>query len=182
MFLRFFRNSFFIAVLFMLWPGVLAAQDDVLGQMTPDGPKGRYSKEQGLELALQHVRGEVLSDDIIRNDDHTYYEYTIQVPDGSIYEVEMNADTGGLYKIEVVRLSEAPKLPVTLLGESYARALAVSLMDDKERGVSKPKVLKTDFGAYEKKFAYFFTVKKTPREAEIIIDAVDGDILSYERR
>lgn len=149
-------------------------------EFVPEGPRGRWSVEQGRGAALRHIQGEIVATDIEREDDHVYYEYTIQQGDGSIYEVEINAANGNLYEIEIEHLSDNPRYPAGVIEDDYARVVAKSHVMKGESRVFKPKIKSSTIGVYERNLVYDVRIKRGVDMHRVFVDAFAGKVLESE--
>lgn len=144
------------------------------------GPKGRFTTEQSEEIALRAVPGEVLGRDSYWENDRFYSVHKIQVPDGSIYEVEVNTLIGEVYEIEIEYLAPGARLPMALMPENVARTMATSYVQSNEPGKIKAKAQGIVLSVLNQKPVYEVTVKKSVHQYKVVMDAIDGEILSSE--
>lgn len=149
-------------------------------EFVPEGPRGRWSLEQGQVAALRVVRGEVIATDIEREDDHVFYEYTIRQADTSVFEVEVNAANGKIYEIEAEYLSENPKLPAGIIGEELARSVAMDYVVQKGKGRLKPKIKHAHIDIYERELVYDVLVRKGVRQYKVFVGAFSGKVEEFE--
>lgn len=168
---------FLTFLIFMMMAFPIAAQTAEEEEFVPEGPRGRWSIDQAQPRALSFIRGEVLHTDIEREDDHVYYEYLIEQPDGSIFEVEINASNGELYEIEVEKLVPGARLPRGIIERAVAEEVARKYALEKARGSFKSKVRDFQVKAHNRDLVYDVTIDKSLRSYSVIIDAFDGDVI-----
>ena len=173
-------RKFCFVLVFCAFVGVSAGAQAEEDELVPEGPLGRYTIEQGQELALHYLWGEVLKTDMYRNQRLVFYEYTIQTRDGSIYEVEINALSGEIYRVEVVSLSDKPRYPYGMIEGDLAQEIAVSDVDEHGKGRLKPKFLDMEITVFERKLVYQVRVKKSVRTYKVFVDAFSGEVVGLE--
>ena len=159
---------------------VAEAEDDL--PESGSGALGRFTLEEAQAYALRVMSGEVIGTDVEREQgDQVFYEYLIRRPDGSIFEVEIDATSGELYEIEVERLGRDPIMPFETLSPDAMEAIAVSYVREKSNRVLRIRVVDERRTVYQRKLAHLYDIKQSSKVYRVIIDAIDGRILSHER-
>lgn len=172
---------FVFAVFFLVLPAALAAEMplDEKDKMVGEGPKGRFTQEQAQEIALGVVPGEVKSAEGWWRDDRYYVGIVILREDGSIFDVEINTLTGQVQDIAIDNLVSGSPLPMDVIAQNIAEAVAVSHVNDKAHGAAKAEVLKSQIIVHERRPVYRVEVKKLVHVYEVLVNAVTGKIKSF---
>lgn len=166
------------------------AQDDAAigadGQLVeevivPAGAKGRFTAEQAQIFALRKVPGELLETSVRRDGDRYYHQYKILAGDQSIYTVEINALSAEVSTIYINSLSANPVLPMAVVPKETAELAAQTYIAENELGVRKPKILSTTLGVRFQNPVYIVKVKQSGRVYNVVVAAVDGDVISAEQ-
>ena len=157
------------------------AQEVFEEEIVPDGPRGRYSIEQGEIFALRVISGEVLERDIDRDENRWFYEYTIRTPDESVYQVDINAQNGDLANIYVDQLSPDPVIPLLLIPADTVENIALSNIQRKTSSSLKVRVQSSVLTTFNSKLAYTIELKQSARFYRVVVDALNGDVLDSRR-
>ncbi len=165
----------------LLWSLPVMAQDRAQEELGA-GPKGRYSEQQALEIALRAVPGAVLSTDGWWENDRFFLGFKILRADNSIFEVEVNTLSGKVQNIEVEYLAEGATFPGRLIAQSVADLAALSHIQGETTGRAKAKILSSYIVVHERKPAYRVEVKKSARVYGVLVDAVSGKIISAKKQ
>lgn len=167
-----------ILVSFPAYAQIIINGEEVFGE----GPKGRYTRDQAEIIALMRVPGEVVSEDQEWENDHFYFEFTIQTRDKSVYEVEINSVTGQIHEIEVEYLSPLAKPPFEVLEKDLALAAAKSYVKNEIKGNFSVKVKKPPFlTVYKRTLVYESVMKKLATTYIVVMDAVSGKVLDVRK-
>lgn len=176
------KRLFIFCAVFFLVPAAFAAETppDEKEKMVGEGPKGRFTQEQAQEIALGVIKGEVKSSEGWWKDDRYYVGVVILREDGSVFDVEINTLTGQVHDIAIDSLVPGAPLPMDVIAQNIAEAVAVSHVNDKVHGAAKAEILKSQIIIHERQPVYRIEVKKLVHDYEILVSAVSGKIKSFK--
>ncbi|HBR68411.1 MAG TPA: hypothetical protein DEA55_03450 [Rhodospirillaceae bacterium] len=176
------KRLFIFCLVFFLVPAAFAVETplDTKDKMVGEGPKGRFTQEQAQEIALGVVPGEVKSTEGWWNDNRYYVGVVILREDGSIFDVEINTLTGKIHNIAIDSLVPGSSLPMDVIAQNIAEAVAVSHVNDKVHGAAKAEILKSQIIVHERQPVYRIEVKKLVHKYEVLVNAVTGKIKSFK--
>lgn len=135
------------------------------------------SVEEVKEIALKEQDGQIDDIELETDDGYTYYEVEINNSDAD-YDIYIDAHTGNVLEVEVDshddfdEENDKTKEKSTFISLEEAKQIAVSVFGGKVVELE----LDEDDGHYE----YEVEVQTKHGEAEIVIDAVTGEILEKE--
>ncbi len=145
------------------------------------GPKGRFTQEQAQEIALRTIPGEILSSDGWWENDRFFMGVKIIRSDGSIFDVEVNTLTGQVHEIEIEHLVPGTVLPMNIMAQNVAGAIALSHVEDKTRGRTRARILNAEIIIHERKPVYRVEVKKLVKTYEVLVHAASGKVMGLRK-
>lgn len=135
------------------------------------------SVEEVKEIALKEQDGQIDDIELETDDGYTYYEVEINNSDAD-YDIYIDAHTGNVLEVEVDshddfdEENDKTKEKSTFISLEEAKQIAVSVFGGK--------VVELEFDEDDGHYEYEVEVQTKHGEAEIVIDAVTGEILEKE--
>lgn len=134
-----------------------------------------YTLKEAEAIALKEVSGEVVSSHEEKDDGKTYYEFVIE-NDHERYEIEVDAHEGKIIKKEKDDDYVAPNQNETGVDGIITAEKAQEIAMGK---VNKGNVVKCELDNDNGNRKYEIEIREGRYEYDLEIDAVSGEILSY---